>query len=85
MMYISVTLLQVSYGKHIESAAGLHDIVSASGKLGFVDAIDLFITSQNGFPWTDIPKVVVGRRAYDNYLVGTCCPGYLILVEYSYL
>lgn len=38
------------------------------GKLFVADAEDYFITDKK-FPWADIPSLVVGRRAYDNYLV----------------
>ncbi|XP_069113646.1 uncharacterized protein [Argopecten irradians] len=38
------------------------------GKIFTVWAEDYFITSAN-YPWKDIPEVVIGRRAYDNWLV----------------
>ncbi|KAK3599737.1 hypothetical protein CHS0354_037210, partial [Potamilus streckersoni] len=31
-------------------------------------AEDYFITSTS-YPWKDIPDIVIGRRAYDNWLV----------------
>nr|XP_022310334.1 uncharacterized protein LOC111115783 [Crassostrea virginica] len=38
------------------------------GKLFTTWAEDYFITTKK-FPWSDMPSVVVGRRAYDNFLV----------------
>ena len=32
-------------------------------------AIDYFITHSNRFPWQQIPPFVIGRSAYDNWLV----------------
>ncbi|OWF56364.1 uncharacterized protein LOC110448150 [Mizuhopecten yessoensis] len=38
------------------------------GKLFSAWAEDYFVTTEN-YPWKDIPEVVIGRRAYDNWLV----------------
>lgn len=32
-------------------------------------AIDYFLTPRYGFPWQDIPPIVVGRPEVDNYIV----------------
>ena len=32
-------------------------------------AVDFFITKRNGYPWSRIPNLVIGRRAYDQYLI----------------
>jgi len=32
-------------------------------------AIDYFVTTRDGYPWADIPDFVIGRPAYDNWLV----------------
>ncbi|ELU15558.1 hypothetical protein CAPTEDRAFT_189422 [Capitella teleta] len=52
------------------SIDSIHQLIDEAkkGSRGFVVAIDYFIT-RSDFPWKDIPPVVVGRRAYDNYLV----------------
>ena len=33
------------------------------------DAIDFFITNKDGFPWSCFPDMVIGRVAYDQYLI----------------
>ena len=33
------------------------------------DAQDFFIVTRNGFPWDSIPDFIIGRPAYDNWLV----------------
>ena len=35
------------------------------------DAQDYFLTTRDGYPWATIPNFVVGRVAYDNWLVVT--------------
>jgi hypothetical protein len=49
------------------------DVTLASrqnGSLFISDAEDYFFIASNVFPWERIRDVVVGRSAYDNYLVG---------------
>lgn len=43
-------------------------IAKARGKLFTGWAEDFFITPRS-FPWSDIAEVVIGRRAYDNWLI----------------
>ena len=43
--------------------------IHVSGKLFANDAEDYFIYSRGGEDWSHIPDFVVGRRAYDNWLV----------------
>ena len=33
------------------------------------DAIDFFITTRHGFPWQEMPDLVIGRNGFDQYLV----------------
>ena len=33
-------------------------------------AEDYFIIAHNDYPWEAVPPLVIGRRGYDNYLVG---------------
>ena len=40
-----------------------------SGNQSRLDAIDYFITTRNAMDWNKIPKFVIGRPAYDNWLV----------------
>ena len=47
----------------------LRTLVSKKGKRGWVTSEDYFITTSNGFPWKRLPKVVVGRLGYDNWMV----------------
>lgn len=46
----------------------LHKIGKSRGKIFTTFAEDYFITLPI-YPWKDIPEVVIGRRAYDNWLV----------------
>ncbi|XP_061169010.1 uncharacterized protein LOC133178290 [Saccostrea echinata] len=46
----------------------LRNISKHRGKLFTEWAEDYFITSAN-YPWMEMPDVVIGRRAYDNFLV----------------
>lgn len=42
----------------------------------FVTFIDYVISSRGGFPWETMPPLVIGRRAYDNYIVSGICINY---------
>ena len=53
----------------LTSLASLSD-AARSGRDGWVAAIDFFISSRDGYPWQHIPNMVIGRVAYDNWLVG---------------
>ena len=33
-------------------------------------AEDYFIIAHNDYPWEKTPPLIIGRRGYDNYLVG---------------
>jgi hypothetical protein len=52
------------------SGQSFHGIIkiSKTGKLFTAWGEDYFITNSN-YPWKDCPEVVVGRVAYDNWLV----------------
>ncbi|XP_033754626.1 uncharacterized protein LOC117337647 [Pecten maximus] len=50
------------------SGKSVYKTANKRGKVFTVWAEDYFITSAN-YPWKDIPEVVIGRRAYDNWLV----------------
>ncbi|KAL3860511.1 hypothetical protein ACJMK2_010648 [Sinanodonta woodiana] len=43
-------------------------VAKERGSLFQSDAEDYFIASSS-YPWNDIPEIVIGRRAYDNWLV----------------
>ncbi|KAK3582656.1 hypothetical protein CHS0354_001706 [Potamilus streckersoni] len=43
-------------------------VAKKRGTLFRTDAEDYFVTSPS-YPWHEIPEIVVGRRAYDNWLV----------------
>ena len=45
-------------------------LASQRGRLSGADAEDYFFIAFNDFPWDRVADVVVGRPAYDNYLVG---------------
>jgi hypothetical protein len=53
-----------------ENASSHENIIkiSKTGKLFTAWGEDYFITNSN-YPWKDCPEVVVGRLAYDNWLV----------------
>ena len=42
-----------------------------SAQLYMAYAEEYFISTHNGYPWNTIPDFVVGRAAYDNWLVAT--------------
>ena len=44
-------------------------LLGRKGRLFMPDAEDFFITVRNGYPWSKIKNVVIGRPGYDNYLV----------------
>ncbi|XP_061196681.1 uncharacterized protein LOC133204956 [Saccostrea echinata] len=46
----------------------IHKIAESRGSLFSVWGEDYFITMKN-YPWKNIPEVIIGRRAYDNWLV----------------
>ena len=54
-----------------------------SAKLLGTYAQDYFISTRNGYPWSTIPDFVVGRIAYDNWLVVTALKREIPLVDAS--
>lgn len=54
---------------NVTEFATLRKFAEANGKLYKTDAEDYFVTSQP-FPWNETAPVVVGRPAYDNWIVG---------------
>jgi len=46
------------------------NVTQAATQLFIVNAEDYFFIAYNDFPWHLVADVVVGRPAYDNYLVG---------------
>ena len=43
--------------------------LSTHGKIFQADALDYFIYSRGTRNWNIIPKFVIGRKSYDNWLV----------------
>ena len=43
--------------------------LAQNGTLFFPNSEDFFITGVSSYPWSEIPRFVVGRLAYDNWLV----------------
>ncbi|OWF41189.1 uncharacterized protein LOC110462814 [Mizuhopecten yessoensis] len=55
----------------LKEAASFPNIAAAAnvrGKLFEIHSADYFFTTK-WFPWADVPPLVIGRRAYDNYIV----------------
>ena len=52
-----------------------------SAKLSMPFSHDYFISTRNGYPWSTIPDFVVGRNAYDNWLVTTALTKKIPLVD----
>ena len=45
-------------------------ISAKRGRLFRADAEDYFFIAHNSFPWEKVPEIVIGRPAYDNFMVG---------------
>lgn len=56
------------YPYEVETFEGVARIAKTRGKLFTTMAEDFFITDRT-YPWHSIPGVVIGRTAYDNWLV----------------
>jgi len=56
-------------------------VAKERGQLFTADAEDYFFIAFNDFPWHRVADVVVGRRAYDNYLVGTAIQQNVAVVD----
>jgi len=46
-------------------------VAKADGKLHSSYGIDYFAIASNNYPWHKVPDLVIGRPAYDNFLVAT--------------
>ena len=65
------------------SSASLHKVAKTRGGLFGANAEDYFITNK-AFPWGDIANVVIGRLAYDNWLVAHArCAIDAVMIELS--
>ena len=58
-------------GRRITSLQQVHKLAKTEGKLFRSDAEDYFLLAHNAFPWKAVPNIVIGRPAYDNFLVAT--------------
>jgi len=54
------------------------------GQLFTTKTEDYFFTAFNDFPWHRVPDIVVGRRAYDNYLVGLAIQQNVAVVDATF-
>ena len=54
--------------KEAETWFDIQNVTKTRGKLFKADAEDYFITTRD-YPWYSLPDVVIGRPAYDNWLV----------------
>ena len=68
---ILVTGRRINYKMRGEKIDKLDQVVhmSVNGTLFAPNAEDYFITTYNGFPWPVLKDVVIGKPAYDNYVV----------------
>ena len=48
-------------------------------------AMDYFITPRHGFPWRDMPALVIGRPEVDNYIVSLSATNQTAVNSYSCL
>ena len=64
---------QLSVKQVIPDLDNLRLLASKKGTDGWVIAEDYFITTRDGFPWKSIPKLVIGRIGYDNWMVSQAC------------
>jgi len=49
----------------------VNKVAKADGKLHSSSGIDYFAIAGNNYPWHKVPDLVIGRPAYDNFLVAT--------------
>ncbi|KAK3085019.1 hypothetical protein FSP39_022943 [Pinctada imbricata] len=54
--------------KEASSWDNITNTANARGKLFIADAEDFFITTKV-YPWKEVPDLIIGRNAYDNWLV----------------
>ena len=68
---ILITGRRINYKMNREKITNLGEVknMSLNGQLFTTDAEDYFITPYHGFPWNVLKDVVIGRPAFDNYVV----------------
>ncbi|ELU10507.1 hypothetical protein CAPTEDRAFT_223807 [Capitella teleta] len=57
-----------SFQDHLKPGMALSPWIHHAELFG-PDAQDYFISTKNGFPWERVPDLVIGRPAYDNWLL----------------
>ena len=85
---LSNTLLIVGQRTNVKNVSAeeavnfdlLKNASTTRGKLFTTWAEDYFITTKK-FPWSNMPSVVVGRRAYDNFLVLESIKQHFIVID----
>ncbi len=55
--------------KDVVGSLGQIRTMATSGTIFMSQAMDYFISTKQGFPWSSIPQFVVGKRGYDNWIV----------------
>ena len=58
-------------GRKVVNLETVVRLAKHEGKLFRTDAEDYFLIAHNEFPWNVVPNLVIGRPAYDNFLVAT--------------
>ena len=60
----------VKYANHsVHQASRLQTLAGKLGCLFVPSALDYFISSRHGFPWEDLPDLVIGSLGFDNFLL----------------
>lgn len=67
--------------RELYSATNISRIAKKEGKLFRLDAQDYFFMAHNTYPWDRVPNVVIGRPAYDNFLVATAIAAGVSVVD----
>ena len=68
---ILITGRRINYKMRGENIRKLEEVskLSLKGTLFSPDAEDYFITPYHGYPWSVLKDVVIGKPAYDNYVI----------------
>ena len=63
------TNYEMKESEELYNVTDIQRAAKAKGKLFMPDAVEYFLIAHNDYPWHKVPDIVIGRSAYDNYLV----------------
>lgn len=68
-------------GDALNSSAAILSVAKQRGVLFYPHSEDLFIATADGYPWSSMPRFVVGRVGFDNWMVANALLNHIPVID----